>query len=72
MPQNNNRENFERFYQRVLSDLSLQEKLRVIEDKQEFIAATVELGAANGFVFGAAEIESVMRQHQQQWIERWM
>jgi hypothetical protein len=76
MSQNNNQNSGEKtfalFHQRVLSDLSLQEKLREIEDKKEFIAATIALGAANGFVFSAAEIESIMRANQQQWIERWM
>ncbi len=70
--QHNGGENFERFRRCVLSDISLQEQLRGIEDKKEFIAATVELGAANGFVFGTAEVESAMRKNQQQWIERWM
>ncbi|HEV7645051.1 MAG TPA: hypothetical protein VGO50_13985 [Pyrinomonadaceae bacterium] len=55
-----------------MSDISLQEQLQGIDDKKKFIAATVELGAANGFVFGTLEVESAMRRNQQQWIERWM
>lgn len=70
--QGNGQENFERFRLRVLSDLSLQKKLRGFEDKKEFIAAAIALAAANGFDFSGVEIEAEMRKNQQQWIERWM
>jgi hypothetical protein len=71
MPQNNI-EDFKRFRDLVFSDILLQKQLRELTDREEFIAKTVELGAARGFVFTGAEVLDIMRGNQQRWIERWI
>ena len=56
----------------VFSDVSLQEKLREITDRQEFICLIVESGRERGCRFTAEEVENALRQGQRVWIERWL
>jgi len=65
-------EAFEQFRTRVLADVSLQENLRYIEDKDEFIVRVVELGEREGYVFSQEDVQNATRENQQAWIERWM
>lgn len=65
-------ENFERFTAHVLSESSLQEKLRSIVDKEAFIALAVEVGAAEGFDFTGEDVEAAMLEKKRVWIERWI
>ena len=66
------RENFGRFRSLVLSDLSLQARLRDIEDSKEFVAALIGLGAENGCVFTEEDVEWAKSENNQIWIERWI
>ena len=61
---------FESFFRQVLSDESLQEKLRDIEDLDVFIVRVVELGAEQGFTFTAADVAAALSQGRRAWIER--
>jgi predicted ribosomally synthesized peptide with nif11-like leader len=45
----------DQFYQRVMSDPSLQAELKDVTDERSFINRAVELGARNGFYFTADE-----------------
>ncbi|MCD9185650.1 MAG: Nif11-like leader peptide family natural product precursor [Pyrinomonadaceae bacterium] len=65
------KEDFEQFHQMVLQDISLQESLRVIEYRNDFIAAVVEKGKEKGFDFGAEDVEEKMNEYRRAWIERW-
>lgn len=63
---------FEQFHRIVLQDVSLQESLREIEYRKDFIAAVVEKGKENGFDFSAHDVEETMLDNQRAWIERWL
>lgn len=66
------KEDFEQFHQMVLQDISLQESLREIEYRKDFITAVVEKGREKGFDFGVEDVENKMRENQRAWIERWL
>jgi predicted ribosomally synthesized peptide with nif11-like leader len=63
---------FEQFRLAVLSNPALQEKLRVFEDKEEFISKVVETGIELGFEFTASEVEEAIRASHSEWILRWV
>ena len=63
---------FEQFRLVVLGDNALQAKLRVLEDKEEFISNVVETGVELGFEFTAADVEEAMRASHSEWILRWV
>jgi hypothetical protein len=65
-------ENFERFRQLVLRDLSLQERLREIAERPLFIQQVVELSADCGYEITTAEVEEAMRRNRRAWLERWI
>jgi len=65
------KEDFEQFHKMVLQDVSLQESLREIEFRNDFITAVVEKGKEKGFDFGTEDVENKMRENQRAWIERW-
>jgi hypothetical protein len=65
-------ESFEQFRNVVLEDLSLQERLRVFTERDEFIARVVESGAERGFQFTAEEVMEAMNASRRGWIERWI
>jgi hypothetical protein len=65
-------EDFERFREIVLRDLSLQEQLREIVERPVFIQKVVELGANRGFEITPADVEEAMRRNRRAWIERWI
>jgi len=65
-------ESFEQFRNVVLEDLSLQERLRVFTERDEFIASVVESGAERGFQFTAEDVSEAMNANRRGWIERWI
>jgi hypothetical protein len=65
-------DNFAHFYRQVLDDLSLQEDLRALDDGKEFVARVVELGAENGFIFTAEDVQETIHENNRAWIERWI
>jgi predicted ribosomally synthesized peptide with nif11-like leader len=56
----------------VFSDTTLQERLREIEDRQEFVRLAVESGRERGCEFTAEEVENALRDGRRVWIERWL
>ncbi len=64
------RDDFERFRNEVLHDLSLQEQLRDIQDRELFIKQVVRLGREHGYSFDIAEVTSAMQASRRAWIER--
>lgn len=66
------KENLEKFRQLVLADLSLQERLRDITDRETFIAATVRLGEEHGCSFLHEDVEDALRESRRAWLERWL
>ncbi|SRR6266545_3253266 len=65
-------EEFERFRQRVLSDLKLQQRLRETDDRESFIKLLVGVGHQLGYRFAATDVDDALRVEQQAWIERWI
>jgi Cdc6-like AAA superfamily ATPase len=65
-------ENFERFRQLVLRDLSLQERLREIDERAVFIQQVVELSLESGYEITTAEVEEALRRNRRAWLERWI
>jgi len=61
---------FERFTLLVLADESLQEALRDLADRHDFITKVVELGSEREFEFNAEDVASAMRANYRLWIER--
>lgn len=56
----------------IFADNLLQEKLRGITDRQEFILAVVESGREHGCEFTADEVENELRNGRRAWFERWL
>ncbi len=56
----------------IFSDVSLQEKLREMADREEFVRTVVKLGSESGFDFTADEVENALRAGRRVWIERWL
>lgn len=65
-------ENFQKFYKLVLENLELQNKLKPIIDRQEFIDKVLVLGNDAGFEFSREDVEIQMRETRKRWIERWI
>jgi hypothetical protein len=65
-------EELQRFRQRVLNDLKVQQRLRQTDDRESFIRLLVGLGRQLGYRFTAADADNAMRAEQQAWIERWI
>ncbi len=60
----------EQFRQRVLNDPALQAQLRETLDKRALIDRMLELGAALGYDFTAAEIEAALATARRAWTQR--
>lgn len=65
-------ENLQGFCFFVLRDLQLQDQLRSLTDREEFIAKVIESGANFGFEITREEIELQMRENRRLWNERWI
>lgn len=66
------REDFERFRQRVLEDLSLQEALRAPMEVSAFLALATRLGAEQGCHFSAEELKDLIRDARRSWLGDWV
>lgn len=65
-------EDFERFRQRVLADVSLQEALRAPMDVPAFLALATRLGAEQGCHFSAEELKDLIRDARRSWLGAWV
>jgi hypothetical protein len=59
----------DRFRGEILRDLSLQERLREVEDREAFVSLAVQLAREAGYRTSAAEIDDAMRQARRRWWE---
>ena len=62
----------DRFCNLVYEDVTLQEQLRQVIDKQLFIDLVVRLGEERGFSFNAKDVDETLRANRRAWIERWL
>jgi hypothetical protein len=60
------------FYEHVLADKELQEKLISIDDMEVFKQVTVELAASEGYTVSIDEISSSLQNKRRAWLERWL
>ena len=65
-------ENFEKFRQIVLQDLSLQKELQETNEREAFISRVIEIGAERGFHFDGEDVLRALRESSRVWIERWL
>ncbi len=63
-------EDFERFRYAVLRDPALQAQLRESKDVNAFVRRVVELGQANGYIFGIEQVTAALQASRRAWIER--
>jgi predicted ribosomally synthesized peptide with nif11-like leader len=70
--QNMSKENLQRFCRLVLSDSEIQNQLKNLLDRDEFIKKLVELGAHAGFEISPADIEQQLRENRKLWNEKWI
>lgn len=62
----------ERFCNSVFKDVSLQEQLRQVIDRELFVDLVVRLGDKRGFTFNAQDVNEALRANRRAWIERWL
>lgn len=63
---------FQDFKERVLQDQTVQERLKGITGRLEFIDATVRLGAELGYSFTKDDVEEALRESRREWTENWI
>ncbi|MGE5170206.1 MAG: aspartyl/asparaginyl beta-hydroxylase domain-containing protein [Rudaea sp.] len=63
---------FSGFREAVLADRALAEKLRACVDREALAARAVELGAAVGYRFSAADVHAAMHEGRRRWISQWI
>lgn len=63
---------FSEFRAAVLADTDLQDKLREINDRAEFISSVVDLASKLGINLSAEDVENAMNTGRREWIERWI
>ena len=61
---------FIEFHRLVLNDVALFEELSLIESPDAFAERAVELGAARGCTFAAADVGDALRAARRAWFER--
>jgi len=68
------RDDFERLRAAVLTDESLQERLRTASKRGEgaFLAGVVEAGAARGLQVDAGDVTAAIIEARRTWSERWL
>ena len=66
------KQSLEKFCLLVLRDLNLQNQLKNITERDEFIKKVRELGANSGFEFSPEEIESQMFENRRMLNQRWI
>jgi hypothetical protein len=62
----------EAFRRHVILDDELVEGLRPIADTDAFVRAVVDVGAAHGFLFEAADVAEALRAGQRAWLGHWL
>ena len=65
-------EALQRFCRAVFEDLTLQERLRQVIDRQLFIDLAVRVGEEHGFNFNAQDVDDALRENRRVWLERWV
>jgi len=65
-------EQFEKFRQVVLEDLSLQKQLRAFTERDSFVDRVVKFGAEGGFQFTEEDVREAMRTGRRDWMEKWV
>jgi Aspartyl/Asparaginyl beta-hydroxylase len=63
---------FERFREIVLTDPSLQQRLRQTADRESFIRLAVSTGVDVGCHFSTADVENAMESARRAWYEKWI
>lgn len=66
------KENLNQFCVLVLSDLKLQNQLKDLIDREDFIAQVIKLGAKSGFKILREDVEFQLRENRRLWHERWI
>jgi hypothetical protein len=66
------KENLQRFCLLVLCDSTLQNHLKGLVDRDEFMKKLIETGAQAGFEITRADVENQMRENRRLWNERWI
>ena len=66
------KENLDQFCLLVLNDLSLQDQLKDVIEREDFVARIIELGANSGFEILRDDVEQRMRDNRRLWHERWI
>lgn len=68
MPQDALRE----FQEFVFSNAGVQDRLRAIEDRFEFIEETTQAGREHGYIFTKEDVEECLVASRRRWLERWI
>jgi hypothetical protein len=63
-------QDFDRFYNLVISEPALMEKLRAAPGRDAFKALAVELGRTHGLNFTEAEVQLALDGAKRTWLER--
>lgn len=66
------RENFEKFRQIVLEDLSLQNQLNEIERRDEFIERVVDLARERKIEITNDDVAAALSESRRAWLEKWV
>jgi len=66
------KENLNQFCLLVLSDLNLQNQLKDLTEREDFIAHVIKLGAKSGFEILREDVELQLRENRRLWHERWI
>jgi hypothetical protein len=61
---------FEEFRDLILADVAIQDELRRLSDRKDFVARVVHLSQERGFKFTSDDIESEMRLGGRIWNEQ--
>jgi len=57
------------FRRMILSDETLQEQLRDLTERDQFVTRVVELGEIHNCSFSIAEVEEAMREGRRVWVQ---
>lgn len=66
------KETLNQFCSLVLSDLNLQEQLKNLVEREDFIGGVIKLGKNAGFEILREDIELQLRENRSLWHERWI
>ena len=66
------KETLNQFCSLVLSDLNLQNQLKNLSDREDFIAGVIKLGKKSSFEILREDVELQLRENRSLWHERWI